>query len=108
MSAELIEDIIEAFPGFITDEDVNGGDLVDYIAGVVARYEENRPKPPAAQLVTFVCDQCGGSEISVEAFVEWCDDSQEFIVTDTCDKGHHCATCDGMCRLKQIPLKPET
>ncbi len=45
--SEILEDIIEAFPGFLTDEDVNGGDLVDFVAGMIDAYEQNRPKPPA-------------------------------------------------------------
>lgn len=42
---EILEDIIEAFPGFLTNEDVNGGDLVDFISDMVRRYEDARPKP---------------------------------------------------------------
>jgi hypothetical protein len=45
MTAEILEDIIEAFPGFITDEDVNGGDLVEFIGDMITRYEANRPRP---------------------------------------------------------------
>lgn len=42
---EILEEIIEAFPGFLTDDDVNGGDLVEFIGGMIARYEQNRPTP---------------------------------------------------------------
>ena len=39
---EILEDIIEAFPGFLTDEPVNGGDLVEFVGGMIVRYESNR------------------------------------------------------------------
>ena len=39
---EILEDIIEAFPGFLTDEDVNGGDLVEFIGGMIDAYEKFR------------------------------------------------------------------
>ena len=39
---ETLEDIIEAFPEFLTDEPVNGGDLVEFIGSMIVRYEENR------------------------------------------------------------------
>ena len=39
---ETLEDIIEAFPEFLTDEPVNGGDLVEFIGGMIQRYEANR------------------------------------------------------------------
>jgi len=42
---DVLEDIIEAFPEFLTDEPVNGGDLVEFIGGMITRYENNRPKP---------------------------------------------------------------
>jgi len=44
--SEVLEDIIEQFPEFLTDEPINGGDLVEVIGGMITRYEENRPKPP--------------------------------------------------------------
>jgi len=42
--SEVIEDIIEAFPDFLTDDPINGGDLVEFIAGMVRRYEQGRPR----------------------------------------------------------------
>ncbi len=51
---ELIEDIIEAFPEFLTDEPVNGGDLVEFIGGIISRYEQLRPRPSKAS-----CPDCG-------------------------------------------------
>lgn len=42
---ELLEEIIEAFPEFLTDEPVNGGDLVEYVGDMIQRYESNRPRP---------------------------------------------------------------
>lgn len=46
---ETLEDIIEAFPEFLTDEPVNGGDLVEFIGDMIQRYEANRPKPQRPQ-----------------------------------------------------------
>ena len=39
---ELIEEIIEAFPEFLTDEPVNGADLVEFIGDKVWQYLENK------------------------------------------------------------------
>lgn len=47
--SEVLEDIIENFPEFLTDEPVNGGDLVEYVGGMIHRYEANRPKPKPRQ-----------------------------------------------------------
>jgi hypothetical protein len=67
MTAEILEDIIEAFPGFITDEPVNGGDLVEFIGDMITRYEANRPQPgcslcddPMARMATWgrICPRC--------------------------------------------------
>ena len=48
----VLEDIIEAFPGFLTDDDVNGGDLVEFIGDMITRYEANRPRPPSIHAET--------------------------------------------------------
>ena len=45
--SEVLEDIIEAFPEFLTDEPVNGGDLVDFVGSMIHRYEENRQEARA-------------------------------------------------------------
>ncbi len=46
---EMLEDIIEAFPEFLTDEPVNGGDLVEFVGAMIVRYHTYllmpRPKP---------------------------------------------------------------
>ncbi len=46
---ETLEDIIEAFPEFLTDEPINGGDLVDFIGDMIANYESSRPRPPVTE-----------------------------------------------------------
>ncbi len=39
---EVLEDIIEAFPGFLDDTDVNGGDLVEFVGAMIDNYESSR------------------------------------------------------------------
>jgi hypothetical protein len=59
-------------------------------------------KQPTRRPIDYVCEECGDSEIGVEAMVEFSPYQQDFIVHDTCDKGHWCSTCDGQCRLKEV------
>ncbi len=44
---EVLEDIIEAFPGFLDDTDVNGGDLVEFISDMIMNYEASRKEKPS-------------------------------------------------------------
>ena len=65
--SECLEDIIEAFPEFLTDEPVNGGDLVEFIGDMITRYEAGRPKPSGP---FWGCMDCGCTDIEHESWVE--------------------------------------
>ena len=67
--SEVIEDIIEAFPEFLTDEPINGGDLVEYIGNLITRYENGRPKP---------CGVCGAppGEVHPMACAEYVEEDE--------------------------------
>ena len=53
-----------------------------------------------------VCGQCGGDRISIEAFVSWSVEDQQFEVDRVCDKGHMCADCNGTTLLIDVEWKP--
>ncbi len=52
---------------------------------------------------TYICTECGSSDVSLEAVcVYWDEADQEFTVSDLCDKGHYCNDCDNECRVEQV------
>ncbi len=69
---ETLEDIIEAFPEFLTDEPVNGGDLVEFVGDMITRYEANRPRPRPIGIgedlpETEACNEWAGTFEGVDA-----------------------------------------
>jgi len=62
---------------------------------------------PTKTPIDYVCEDCGGSEVGVEAMVEYSPYLQAFEVLDTCDKGHWCSECDSQCRLKEVDFHGE-
>lgn len=58
---------------------------------------------PTRTPIDYVCDECGGNEISFETIsVEFSPWNQDFLVHDVADKRHFCPTCDGECHTKEI------
>jgi len=57
--------------------------------------------------VKVVCTTCGSEDVTLEGWIVWNKHAQAHEVTDLCDKGHHCNTCDGMCRIEEVELTPE-
>jgi hypothetical protein len=47
------------------------------------------------------CRRCGSTDISAEPVAaRWYAEAQEWQVTDICDKGHHCDSCDDETRIE--------
>lgn len=47
-----------------------------------------------------VCRHCGCTEITAEAMgAVWCKKAQTWELTEICDKGHYCGSCDGEARI---------
>ncbi len=80
----------------------DGKDIPEFVISEARMRVLDAQVEPTKTPIDYVCEDCGGSEISVEAMVEFSPWNQEFIVHDTCDKGHYCSTCDGTCRLKEV------
>lgn len=80
----------------------DGKDIPEFVIAEARMRVLDAQAEPTKTPIDYVCEDCNGSEISVEAMVEFSPWNQEFIVHDTCDKGHYCSTCDGTCRLKEV------
>jgi hypothetical protein len=80
----------------------DGGEIPEFIISAARMNAFAERKQPTRRPIDYVCEACGGSEIGVEAMVEFSPWHQDFVVHDTCDKGHWCSECDGQCRLKEI------
>lgn len=70
--------------------------------GLVDLIEKESAAPPTKTPIDYVCEDCGGSEVSVEAMVEYSPYLQRYDVLDICDKGHWCSECNGQCHLKEV------
>jgi hypothetical protein len=55
--------------------------------------------------ITIVCASCGGSNVMRDAWAEWDDSKQEWVLGTVFDAGF-CADCDGESRLEEKPLSP--
>lgn len=53
---------------------------------------------------TYVCTHCGSDAVSLEGFVHWNAEEQEYEVSDLCDDGHSCNDCDGECHVEQLEI----
>ena len=54
--------------------------------------------------VTYVCSNCGGSNVVRDAWAEWDPVRQEWILQSTFDESY-CYDCEGEHSLKEIPLE---
>lgn len=60
---------------------------------------------PSGKKIRIVCAHCGSTDVVVDSFSKWDEETQEFVTTFVSDKGHYCNDCDGECRIKEIPLE---
>jgi hypothetical protein len=51
-----------------------------------------------------VCRSCGSSDILVDAYAQWNQETQEWEVYDTYEKGGTCRTCDGDLRFEWVSV----
>ena len=58
-----------------------------------------RRSPP----IDIVCDECGGTNVSRDAWAEWDATAQDWVLGAVFDYGH-CHDCDGESRLEEVPL----
>lgn len=53
---------------------------------------------------TYVCTKCGSDAVSLEGFVNWNAEKQDYEVSDLCDDGHSCGVCEGECDIEKLEL----
>ena len=80
----------------------DGGEIPEFIVSAARMRVFGEKKEPTKTPIDYVCETCGASEVSVEGMVEFSPWDQDFIVHDTCDKGHFCSQCNDTCRLKEV------
>jgi hypothetical protein len=51
-----------------------------------------------------VCSTCESDKVLVDAYVEWNVEHQTWSVQNTFDKGSHCNTCGGECRIAWVEV----
>lgn len=54
--------------------------------------------------VRMVCRHCRSTNVKADAYAEWNEDSQQWEVSATFDKGGYCDDCDGETRIVEEPL----
>jgi len=55
-------------------------------------------------MISIVCSTCGSDEVNRDAWAEWDEDRQEWVLSAVFDNGY-CQVCEGDSRLKEVPLK---
>ncbi len=58
---------------------------------------ENEPR------VRIVCETCGSTDVSRDAWGDWDANSQQWVLRCVFDYAH-CHACDGETRLAEVPL----
>jgi len=57
------------------------------------------------QLEEYYCPDCGGTDITVEAYCYWDNVEQKFAHFETADEGYdYCAGCEDQCRGDFRPI----
>lgn len=52
-----------------------------------------------------VCTECGSTDVLLDAYAVWNEETQEFELLTVYDKGHYCNQCDGPCSVKDEIIK---
>jgi len=53
--------------------------------------------------ITYVCSECGSTDVLLDAFATWNENTQAFEVSNIFDKGHSCNQCGCECTVEEIP-----
>jgi len=53
-----------------------------------------------------VCTECGSDEVLCDAWAEWDEEAQEWVLNNTFDHTH-CSACDGECSVNWVEAKDE-
>jgi hypothetical protein len=52
-----------------------------------------------------ICTVCESDDVSLDAYVEWNADTQQFEVQNVMDKGHYCNHCEAECSVTWVQLE---
>lgn len=56
-----------------------------------------------------VCKHCGSDDVRKDAWVEWDEDKQEWVLADVYDSFDYCVKCEGETTIQDADIKgPET
>lgn len=50
-------------------------------------------------MITPTCSECHGTNIRKDAYAEWDNDKQEWVLFNTFDKPNWCENCEGECSI---------
>lgn len=56
--------------------------------------------------IDIVCGECGGSNVSRDAWADWSIEEQDWVLGAVFDYGH-CQDCDGESSLEEVELPPQ-
>jgi hypothetical protein len=54
--------------------------------------------------VTHKCARCGGTNVLRDAWAEWDDETQTWVLNNVFDQAY-CEDCDGETSLEEVPLE---
>jgi len=61
-------------------------------------------EPMEAPKVQMVCGACGPKRVTLDAWAEWDEDRQEWVLGATYDYSF-CHFCEGETRIQELPLQ---
>lgn len=56
-------------------------------------------------MIDIVCSTCGSNEVVLDAYAQWCVESQDWELCSTYDEAY-CTMCDARTHLKEVVLRP--
>lgn len=56
-------------------------------------------------MIDIVCNICGSNKVVIDAYAEWCVESQDWELCSTYDEAW-CTMCDRKTSLKEVILRP--
>lgn len=54
--------------------------------------------------INYICNECGSSDVLLDAWAEWDVSQQDWVLFDTLSQAY-CRRCDGEARLQEVTLQ---
>lgn len=107
--AALMKELLQAFDrqfgdAVLFDDEINGGDAVDWIGDFVrpVRAALAGAKAPTQPPFVPVCNECGGRDVMAEAITKWNTTEQRWGVSSVLEGSYCCDECGEV----KVTLKP--